>query len=76
LNLHDFPHPNNNNNNPDILSVWAQQVKPGICFLFSGDIIEVISVDGDSVIVVPDDSDVQQWISLIEAAELLRAYIG
>jgi len=56
--------------------VWAQQVKPGICFLFSGDIIEVISVDGDSVIVVPDDSDVQQCISLIEAAELLRAYIG
>jgi len=47
-----------------------------VFFLLSGEMVEVVSVDGDSIFVLGDDSVDQQQISLREAAELLRAYIG
>ena len=56
--------------------MWVSHVKPGSCFLLSGEIVKVVSLNGDSVFVLGDDSVDQQQISLREAAELLRAYIG
>ncbi len=76
LNVQDLPRTFNNSND-DIINIWAQHVKPGICFsLLSGDIVQVISVVDDNVIVVPDDSEIQQCLTLREAAELLQSYIG
>jgi len=76
LNVQDLPRTLNNSND-DIINIWAQHVKPGICFsLLSGDIVQVISVVDDNVIVVPDDSEIQQCLTLREAAELLQSYIG
>jgi len=76
LNIRDLPQQNNNNDANDILSMWARHVKPGSGFLLSGEIVKVVSVNGDSVFVLGDDSVDQQRISLREAAELLQAYIG
>jgi hypothetical protein len=45
-------------------------------FFVIWEIVKVVSVNGDSVFVLGDDSVDQQRISLREAAELLQAYIG
>jgi len=58
------------------VSLWVQQVRPGTYYERDGVILEVVRVEGENAVVIEKDSDVELVINIIQAAELLRDYIG
>jgi hypothetical protein len=57
-------------------SLWIPHIKPGTYFERNGVIVEVITVEGDSIVAIEEDTNEEILLSLNQAAELLKAYIG
>ncbi len=57
-------------------SQWIPHIKPGRYFKRNGVIVEVISVEGENIVAIEEDTNEEILLSLNQAAELLRAYIG
>jgi hypothetical protein len=55
---------------------WVQYIVPGTCFVWAGQVVEVVRVDGRVVVVVEEDSDNEVNLDINEAVGLLKAYIG
>jgi hypothetical protein len=70
------PHHTVNSEEPtNNVLLWVQHVRPGVYFVRDKELLEVVRVDGKTVVVHNDDN-IEDIININEAAELLRAYIG
>jgi hypothetical protein len=61
--------------NPHDQPVMVPTVVPGDFFVRNEDLVQVVSVNGNDV-VISDDDGVQYNISLNEARHLMEAYVG
>ena len=53
-------------------SQWIPHIKPGTYFERDGVIVEVITVEGDNVVAIEEDTNEEILLSLNQAAELLK----